>query len=278
MAAQLCDSLYIQNSSSERLIFDTLDGGFVSARGGSLRSPMYNLQGDHLWRLEPGERTEFSYDTNGYTDRLIAGADERGVRFVVTLYYEKRVIAGPFLATLPPLAQASVAGTSLSFTEVKITGWEAPESPPPPPQVTAQVAQSTPYKLIAAIQAGNFEEARRLVSSGANVNQKSPPPLDEPHEMEEAAALQWAVYREASPEFIKFLLKNGAEVDSVDKYGSSALHHAAVRGNIEIVKILIDHGANVNLRNKRDRTPLMFAESMGHQEVIALLKAHGANR
>lgn len=65
------------------------------------------------------------------------------------------------------------------------------------------------------------------------------------------------------------MLKNGADVNSVDKDGFTSLHFTARKGDygisdrIQIAKLLIEYGAYVNLLNKYGETPLQLAIQNG---------------
>lgn len=72
---------------------------------------------------------------------------------------------------------------------------------------------------------------------------------------------------------VQLLIDHGANVNSQDMNGQTALHYLAASGSFECVKMLINRGANVNLRNKYRMTALHFAES----ECVQLLIDHGAN-
>ena len=60
---------------------------------------------------------------------------------------------------------------------------------------------------------------------------------------------------------VKFLIKNGADVNATDKNGWVPLHIAAANGNLEILQLLIKQRAEVNAREERGRTPLHLAVS-----------------
>ena len=45
---------------------------------------------------------------------------------------------------------------------------------------------------------------------------------------------------------VKVLIRNGANVNAVDKDIWKALHYAASRGHIDVAKVLIQNGADVN--------------------------------
>src|SRR5262249_47231734 len=55
------------------------------------------------------------------------------------------------------------------------------------------------------------------------------------------------------------LLLTGADVNSVDSDGTTALMHAVIESDVKMMALLIDHGANVNAKNALDSTALMYA-------------------
>jgi uncharacterized protein len=55
---------------------------------------------------------------------------------------------------------------------------------------------------------------------------------------------------------IKLCLDAGADVNSVNNQGQTALHGAAQKGWDQVVQFLVDHGAKVDIKDKRGRTPL----------------------
>lgn len=64
-----------------------------------------------------------------------------------------------------------------------------------------------------------------------------------------------------------------------DKYGRTALSHAAGMGHLAIVERLLVGGAWVDPHEDYDtcETPLMAAASNGHLEIVKKLVASGAN-
>ena len=48
---------------------------------------------------------------------------------------------------------------------------------------------------------------------------------------------------------VKLLVLHGADVNAVDKKGTTPLMIASMRGSCEIVKLLISAGGSVNMRN-----------------------------
>ncbi|NGX56661.1 MAG: Actin-binding protein [Candidatus Anoxychlamydiales bacterium] len=75
----------------------------------------------------------------------------------------------------------------------------------------------------------------------------------------------------------QFLIKSGADVNSVNNKGISPLYIAAIKRNDQVVELLLRCGANTNLANNKGNTPLHLATLMGHQKVIELLIKYKAN-
>lgn len=73
------------------------------------------------------------------------------------------------------------------------------------------------------------------------------------------------------------LINQGANIDSADIYGDSALYWAAGQGLMDIAEFLLDLGANVNVKSFNNSTPLHAAAANGHKEIIKLLLDNGAN-
>jgi len=75
---------------------------------------------------------------------------------------------------------------------------------------------------------------------------------------------------------IKRLIEKGADVNTKGEYGSTLLHYAALRNNIEIAKLLIASGADVGAKRWDGETPLRWANWVKSNEVATLLREHGA--
>lgn len=72
-------------------------------------------------------------------------------------------------------------------------------------------------------------------------------------------------------------LASGAEVNSQDPQGVTALMVAAINRNRDMAKLLIEKGADVNARTKRGLTPLMAAVVSGNIELVKFLLSKGAD-
>jgi ankyrin repeat protein len=74
------------------------------------------------------------------------------------------------------------------------------------------------------------------------------------------------------------LLKEGRDVNAALGDGTTALHHAAMRGDADMVSVLLYAGANVRATTRLGGyTPLHLASQRGHEQVIELLVKSGAN-
>ncbi|MFW4370795.1 MAG: ankyrin repeat domain-containing protein [Spiroplasma sp. hy2] len=78
--------------------------------------------------------------------------------------------------------------------------------------------------------------------------------------------------------FVKFLLKNGADVNFQGKIGSMLIINAININNLEIVDIIFNYGADVNLQDPlANNTYLHIAARNGQLELVKLLLSRGAN-
>jgi ankyrin repeat protein len=69
----------------------------------------------------------------------------------------------------------------------------------------------------------------------------------------------------------------GAELDSRDRFGQSALMLAALAGSLDAVSVLVSAGANLNITAKYSLSALMLAVINGHREVARALASAGAD-
>ncbi len=77
---------------------------------------------------------------------------------------------------------------------------------------------------------------------------------------------------------VKALLQDGADVSAAQGYGMTALHWAAMRGDVELADMLLGAGANLKAATRIDGTmPLLLAAENGHTAVIGSLLAAGAD-
>lgn len=89
-------------------------------------------------------------------------------------------------------------------------------------------------------------------------------------------ALHWASYRD-DVEAADVLLKAGAKVNAANDLGATALWTASMNGSSAMVRRLLQAGANPNLGLLAGETPVMVAARSGAPEVVAQLIGKGAN-
>jgi ankyrin repeat protein len=94
-------------------------------------------------------------------------------------------------------------------------------------------------------------------------------------EADGATALHWASYRDdlASADV---LVRAGARVNAVNDLGATPLWAASQNGSAAMVRRLLEAGANPNLALLAGETPLMVASRSGSADVVEQLLAKGA--
>ena len=112
---------------------------------------------------------------------------------------------------------------------------------------------------------GDFEELRRLIDRGADINFREPyghPAIN--------AALD-------NPEMLDFLLAAGADPNGTrpDRDMDTTLHFAVRLGGLEVIKKLVDAGADINAEGTSG-TPLEYAIHYENKEIVQYLKKQGA--
>ena len=92
------------------------------------------------------------------------------------------------------------------------------------------------------------------------------------------AALGYAIQHEDMPSVQGLLEGDGAQLlTQADYAGNTALHLAAVSGNVAIMRELLQRGASVHERNRADNSPLLLATLCGKDDCASLLKQAGAH-
>ncbi|XP_074579578.1 potassium channel KOR2-like [Curcuma longa] len=74
---------------------------------------------------------------------------------------------------------------------------------------------------------------------------------------------------------LKLLINGGADPNTANYDGRTALHMAAGRGHEQVVKFLIKRGVDVNCIDKFGNSPLLEALKAGHELVAAVLVENG---
>ena len=95
-------------------------------------------------------------------------------------------------------------------------------------------------------------------------------------EADGTTALHWAAYK-GDVETARLLLRAGARVDARNRYHVTPLELAAGRGSAPLVEALLVAGADPNSTRPEGETVLMAAARTGSVDVLRLLLAHGAD-
>ena len=111
-----------------------------------------------------------------------------------------------------------------------------PAEPPPPPEPTMDI--------ITAAAQGNIAELAANKHAGAD--------LDAPSDLRVTPLTMTAIAGQA--EAARWLLDNGANVNSLNGDGSTALQAAAFLGRAEVANVLIDGGIDTSIRNREGQS------------------------
>ena len=90
---------------------------------------------------------------------------------------------------------------------------------------------------------------------------------------------QWEqAVRDGDAQQVRALLQDGAEINSKDQHGLTALMLAVINQHAEIVRLLVRADADVGIRaagapGLENKTALDLARDAGRQEIIAILRS-----
>ncbi|EJP65929.1 ankyrin repeat domain-containing protein 52 [Beauveria bassiana ARSEF 2860] len=157
-----------------------------------------------------------------------------------------------------PLLWAVVAGKTEATEKLLSLGAGSPDSASPDGKSALAWAVGLSYINIAQL----------LLDRGANLSRTLKGPMMMP--LDEAAA--------AGNHFIvHLLLEKGANPNSCDRNGWSAIHWAAEEGHLEVVRLLLEAGANVNAVSSYGTSALHCAANGGHAIIVKLLLSRRAD-
>ena len=75
---------------------------------------------------------------------------------------------------------------------------------------------------------------------------------------------------------VRFLLEQGADSNATNSMGEPVLHYAAIYGNTDTVQFQLEHGADINARDMDRITVLSVAALWGQENVVQLLLDNNA--
>jgi hypothetical protein len=121
-------------------------------------------------------------------------------------------------------------------------------------------------ELFNAISTDDLDYAKRIIRTGANVNQVNQLGVSPLH----------AAVSQKKLEIAKLLLDNGAHVDIIDSSYDTPLNLAVVNEQFDFVKLLVSRGADVNFMRKTGWNPLLNAVYWESPSIVSLLLNSGA--
>ena len=121
--------------------------------------------------------------------------------------------------------------------------------------------------LMIAAKTGSLPMAEKLIKAGANVNAAQDGGVSEIGN----TALMNAAIRKGNVIMLNLLKRYGANLDSTNEHGKTALMMAAWYGNLENVKFLVKKGSNSLIRSHKGLNSLDYAQQMQRIEVIEFL-------
>ena len=124
-------------------------------------------------------------------------------------------------------------------------------------------------RLVWAASRGKLARVRELCDWGADV---------EARDMHGGTPLFIANLGDGRLDIMRELMKRGANVNAVTKYGLSTLHVAVLLGRLDLVRELLAHGADIEASGHDGWTPLLVASWKGYGKIVRALLAAGADK
>ena len=116
--------------------------------------------------------------------------------------------------------------------------------------------------LMNAAGKGDIKEAEKLLSSGADVNERW---------FDNYTPLHFAAFYASQPNVAALLIEKGADVNAKDNYGRTPLYVAAWKGQVNFVTMLLKKGADPGIATNEGKTPLRIAQDSGHTTIAKIL-------
>ena len=160
-----------------------------------------------------------------------------------------------------------LANTTLPCFSAQITEQPNPVKEPQKGEQSLKAKDQFNRELLMAIMRNEQEEAKELLSQGADVNFRIPP---------QSRSLLHLATVNGNDQAIMLLLEHGAVIDARDKNGWTPLHIATGAGfprrkrNPDTIRLLLNCGANVNVSDNYGLTPLHLASAEGHIDIVKM--------
>nr|XP_027230724.1 protein phosphatase 1 regulatory subunit 12B-like isoform X2 [Penaeus vannamei] len=139
--------------------------------------------------------------------------------------------------------------------------------------------------FLAACAAGDKQEVLRLLEKGADIDTANVDGLTALHaaciddnlDMVEFLVDQGADVNRGDKQEVLRLLEKGADIDTANVDGLTALHAACIDDNLDMVEFLVDQGADVNRGDMEGWTALHATASCGFNSIAKFLIDRGAD-
>ncbi|WP_168464801.1 ankyrin repeat domain-containing protein [Wolbachia endosymbiont of Ctenocephalides felis wCfeT] len=146
--------------------------------------------------------------------------------------------------------------------------------------IVAVICVIITYYWMKSRATSNYEEVLKVASKSCNlavIEFSVKNLLDVNARIPELTALHYASGA-GCLEVVKFLTKEGADINAAKYERWTALHSAAYKGNLEIISFLLEKGANPKIRSKDGKNPRDVAvlrsrhnKDKPYDEIIKLL-------
>ena len=128
------------------------------------------------------------------------------------------------------------------------------------------IDKNNEYSLTLACDAARNLSTRLLLEAGAHTDIQHAPGI-----VKSSPLVCAAIYPKSDPLLLKILLDFGADVNSRNKEGRTALHYVAQNHSAAHALVLFEHNAELNIRDNFGQTPLIMATMNNNHAVLELL-------
>ncbi|KAM3968669.1 myosin binding subunit isoform 2-T2 [Aphomia sociella] len=123
-----------------------------------------------------------------------------------------------------------------------------------------------------------FKRAEQLKRwEESDTNKQSPTPKRASRIQFSSGIVFLAACTSGDKDEVQRLLKMGADINTANVDGLTALHQACIDDNLDMVEFLVSHGADVNRRDNEGWTPLHATASCGFLSIARYLLENGAD-
>jgi len=141
-------------------------------------------------------------------------------------------------------------------------------------ETKAPARESEVYRILFdAAREGDLTTIRTVfMGNQENGLNTTPAPFDVDRVNRDDCTILMAASHYGRYRVVEFLIETlKASISLRDRYGWTALHHAARNGHARVVQLLLQHGADPNTRDANSCSALMLAAEAGHANVVATL-------